>query len=130
MDFTVSDKMKTITGMINEFVDKELIPLEHEFLIKDFTLLEPILEEKRNMVKQMELWAPNQSKEYGGMGLTWWSMGWCQRLWAEPLWGIMFLTARRRMQATWRSCTCSGQKNRRRSTCYRLSKARYAVAFP
>ena len=70
MDFTVSDKMKTITGMINEFIDKELIPLEHEFLIKDFTLLEPILEEKRNMVKQMELWAPNQSKEYGGMGLN------------------------------------------------------------
>jgi alkylation response protein AidB-like acyl-CoA dehydrogenase len=70
MDFAVSDRMNTITGMMNEFVDRELIPLEHEFLTKDFTTLEPVLEEKRNMVKQMELWAPNQSKEYGGMGLN------------------------------------------------------------
>lgn len=70
MDFAVSDKMKTITGMINEFVDKELIPLEHEFLTRDFTEMEPVLEEKRRMVKQMELWAPNQDKDYGGMGLN------------------------------------------------------------
>ena len=34
MDFTVSEKMKTILGMIDEFVDKELIPLEPEFLTK------------------------------------------------------------------------------------------------
>lgn len=70
MDFEVSDKMKTITGMINEFVDKELIPLEHDFLTKDFKLLESVVDEKRKMVKQMELWAPNQEKEYGGMGLN------------------------------------------------------------
>ncbi len=70
MDFAISDRMRTITGMINEFVDKELIPLEHDFLTKDGKLLEPVLEEKRRMVKQMELWAPNQDKEYGGMGLN------------------------------------------------------------
>lgn len=70
MDFAVSDKMQTIIGMINEFVDKELIPLELEFLTGDFHELEPVLEEKRRMVKQMELWAPNQDKEYGGMGLS------------------------------------------------------------
>ena len=27
MDFTVSDKMKIVLEMINEFVDRELIPL-------------------------------------------------------------------------------------------------------
>lgn len=70
MDFAISDRMTTIIGMINEFVDKELIPLEHDFLTKDFELLEPVLEEKRRMVKQMELWAPNQDREYGGMGLN------------------------------------------------------------
>ena len=32
--------------------------------------LEPVLKaEKREMVKQMELWAPLHPKEYGGMGL-------------------------------------------------------------
>lgn len=70
MDFEISEKMKAVTGMINEFVEKELIPLEHDFLTKDFRLLEPVIEEKRSMVKKMELWAPNQPKEYGGMGLN------------------------------------------------------------
>ena len=70
MDFTISEKMKTILGMIDEFVDKELIPLEPEFLTKPSTSLQPVFEEKRKMVKQMELWAPNHPKEYGGMELN------------------------------------------------------------
>ena len=31
MDFSVSEKMKTITKMIDEFVDKELIPMERRY---------------------------------------------------------------------------------------------------
>lgn len=69
MDFTVSEKMQAIVGMMREFVDKELIPLEPEFLGKDFRTMLPVIEEKRAMVRQMELWAPNHPKEYGGMGL-------------------------------------------------------------
>ena len=70
MDFTISEKMQTILGMINEFVDKELIPLEKEFLADKLEKVLPILEEKRAMVKQMELWAPLHPVEYGGMGLS------------------------------------------------------------
>jgi len=70
MDFTVSEKMKTILGMIDEFVDKELIPLEPEFLTTPSTSLLPLFEEKRELVRQMELWAPNHPKEYGGMELN------------------------------------------------------------
>ncbi|MHB8829660.1 MAG: acyl-CoA dehydrogenase family protein [Syntrophales bacterium] len=70
MDFSLSDKMQAITGMIREFVDRELIPLEAEYLKKNFRELLPVLEEKRAMVKRMELWAPNQPREYGGMGLN------------------------------------------------------------
>ena len=69
MDFEMPEKMKVITGMIDEFIDKELIPLEAEFLNKSFREMLPVLTEKRKMVKQMELWAPNHPKEYGGMGL-------------------------------------------------------------
>ena len=69
MDFAVSDKMQAVTGMMAEFVEKELIPLEPEFLVKDFKTMIPVINEKRRMVKQMELWAPNDPKEYGGMGL-------------------------------------------------------------
>lgn len=70
MNFEISDKMKTIIEMIDEFVDNELIPMEGEFLFKDFRELLPLLNEKRNMVKKMELWAPNHPVELGGMGLN------------------------------------------------------------
>ena len=70
MDFKISDKMKTILEMINEFVKKELVPLEHEFLTREFRDMVPELEEKRKMVKRMELWAPNHPRELGGMGLN------------------------------------------------------------
>lgn len=62
--------MQTIIGMINEFVEKELIPLEPEFLTTPSRKMIPRIEEKRQMVRQMELWAPNHPKEYGGMGLN------------------------------------------------------------
>ncbi len=69
MDFEITDKMKAIISMIDEFVDRELIPLEPEFLVKDFWDLVPVLAEKRRIVRRMELWAPNHPREYGGMGL-------------------------------------------------------------
>jgi len=70
MDFSVSEKMQVITGMMKEFVEKELMPLEAEFFSKDFRTMLPALEEKRRLVKDMELWAPNHPPRYGGMGLN------------------------------------------------------------
>ncbi|MCK5837252.1 MAG: acyl-CoA dehydrogenase family protein, partial [Desulfobacula sp.] len=70
MDFKISDKIQTIVEMINEFVEKELIPLEPEFLAKKFKELLPLLREKQDLVKKMELWAPNFPVECGGMGLS------------------------------------------------------------
>jgi acyl-CoA dehydrogenase len=70
MDFEVSEKMKAVIEMMDEFVEKELIPMEPEFLERPFVDLVPQLEEKRRMVRQMELWAPQHPREYGGMGLN------------------------------------------------------------
>ncbi len=70
MDFTVSEKMKTILEMVNEFVDRELIPLEPEFATRGFREMIPALKEKQNKVRQMELWAPNFPKDCGGMGMS------------------------------------------------------------
>jgi len=69
MSFDPSEKLQIILGMINEFVDKELVPMEHDFYAKGFNAMEPELEKKRDMVRQMELWAPLHPQEYGGMGL-------------------------------------------------------------
>ncbi len=69
MDFAVSEKMRMILGMINEFVDRELIPLEGAFLAGRESEIFAELEERQRMVKQMELWGPCHPVEYGGMGL-------------------------------------------------------------
>ncbi len=70
MDFAISDRMKTILEMMQEFVEKELIPMEPEFINHDFAEMLPALKEKRDMVKQMELWGPQIPEELGGMGLS------------------------------------------------------------
>ena len=70
MDFSISDKMKTILEMVNEFVDRELIPLEPEFNSKGFREMLPVIREKQEKVRQMELWAPNFPEDCGGLGLS------------------------------------------------------------
>ena len=70
MDFEVPEKIKAVTGKIDEFVDQQLIPLEPDFLHLPFRELLPTLEQKREMVRQMGLWAPNHPKEFGGMGMN------------------------------------------------------------
>ncbi|MCK5783391.1 MAG: acyl-CoA dehydrogenase family protein, partial [Desulfobacterales bacterium] len=70
MDFTVTEKMKVILEMVNEFVDKELIPLEPAFLTQSDAEMLPVIKEKQKKVKQMELWGPCYPKELGGAGLN------------------------------------------------------------
>ena len=70
MDFAISEKMKTILELVNEFVDRELIPLEPEMASLSFKEMLPILKEKQKKVRQMELWAPNFPKDCGGLGLS------------------------------------------------------------
>ena len=70
MDFAISDKMKTILEMVDEFVQKELIPLEPELAGAGFREMLPKIREKQKKVRQMELWAPNFPKDCGGLGLS------------------------------------------------------------
>lgn len=70
MDFGISEKMEVVLEMTNEFVDKELIPIEPEFVKTEFRDMVPMLSQKREMVKKMELWGPNMPGELGGMGLS------------------------------------------------------------
>lgn len=69
MDFSLSEKTATMLSMVDEFVAKELLPLEPQLLNDELTELLPELEERRRKVKQMGLWAPCHPEELGGMGL-------------------------------------------------------------
>jgi len=70
MDFAISDRMKDILARVRTFVDEELIPLESEFICKDFGEIEPLLREKRAKVREMGLFTPQMHKEHGGLGLS------------------------------------------------------------
>jgi alkylation response protein AidB-like acyl-CoA dehydrogenase len=70
MDFEISEQMQTILSMVNDFVDRELIPLEGEMLHGDPDALDAAVVEKQAKVRQMELWAPGHPVEYGGLGLS------------------------------------------------------------
>jgi alkylation response protein AidB-like acyl-CoA dehydrogenase len=70
MDFTVSEEMTTRLAMIRQFMDREVIPLEHEMLFGDPTKLASSVAAAQAKVKQMGLWAPNHPTEYGGLGLS------------------------------------------------------------
>lgn len=67
----VTDKIRDLLPKIKEFVVKELFPLEtHENLNGSFYKVEPILNEKRRMVKEAKLWGLALPKEEGGLGLS------------------------------------------------------------
>ncbi|OGR11215.1 MAG: acyl-CoA dehydrogenase [Desulfobacula sp. GWF2_41_7] len=70
MDFLIPEKIEIIVQMMDEFVKKELYPLEKDLDSSDYPAFEKELHKKREMVKQMELWAPNHPREFGGMGLS------------------------------------------------------------
>jgi acyl-CoA dehydrogenase len=69
LDFQPSDEILEITARMREFVDRELLPLEPKMMEEGFGAVLPELDEKRNEVKALGLWAPNHPQEYGGMGL-------------------------------------------------------------
>ena len=70
MDFSVSEEMSVRLGMIREFMDREVIPLEREMLFGDPGELDRRVALAQAKVKQMGLWAPNHPVEYGGLGLS------------------------------------------------------------
>ena len=69
MDFTIPEKTQTMLDMMEEFVQKELIPMEAQYLSGGSDDLAEELLQKQQMVKDMELWAPLHPKDVGGMGL-------------------------------------------------------------
>jgi acyl-CoA dehydrogenase len=70
MDFSISQNLRTMSQTIREFMEREVYPLEPQFLNSSFREVLPILNEKRQQVKAMGLWAPHIPQEYGGVGLA------------------------------------------------------------
>ncbi|HEY2951628.1 MAG TPA: acyl-CoA dehydrogenase family protein, partial [Verrucomicrobiae bacterium] len=58
-----------LAGRIRDFIEHEVIPLEHEFLSRPFHELLPVLRAQRAKVKSLGLWAPHLPQPLGGLGL-------------------------------------------------------------
>lgn len=66
-----TDRLRTLLPRIQEFVETELYPLETtENLTGDFSRIEPVLQEKRKLVKQAGLWGLHLPEADGGLDLT------------------------------------------------------------
>lgn len=69
MDFSESPKVKEIRGLVREFMQKDVYPLEPLLRGMGFVAMLPTLKEVRERAKQTGLWAAHVPEEYGGAGL-------------------------------------------------------------
>ncbi len=69
MDFSLEPAKQVIVSRFREYVDRELIPLEPQFLESGFAAMLPRLREKRAEVRKLGLWGPIYPREHGGLGL-------------------------------------------------------------
>lgn len=69
MDFSITESTQNLVEAINTFIQEELNPIEHDFLNKPLGKMQPVLDEKREQVKKLKLWAAHLPEEYGGLGL-------------------------------------------------------------
>ena len=63
-------KFEEIKIKISAFIKEELLELEPWILNVEWEEKLPKLNQLRDKVKSLELWLPQISKEYGGLGLT------------------------------------------------------------
>jgi len=65
-----SPRLQTLLPAIREFVEREILPLEAQFLTGPFSRVEPLLREQREAVKRLGWWAPHLPEAEGGLGLS------------------------------------------------------------
>ena len=65
-----NELLNTALEKIGAFIRDEALPLENDFLHRPFRELLPKLNEKRNRVKTLGLWAPHLPQELGGQGFS------------------------------------------------------------
>jgi acyl-CoA dehydrogenase len=70
MDFGIPDHMQSVIRVLRDFMHKEVIPMERDFLGAPFSDMLPVLEKSREKARETGLWAPHIPKEYGGQGFS------------------------------------------------------------
>lgn len=66
MDFSLPEEVQMISGVIKQFVERELLPLEQEYAFEEYNLPADKREELTQKVKDAGLWGLFVPEEYGG----------------------------------------------------------------
>lgn len=70
MDFSESPKVRSLRGLVREFVEAEILPLETGLRHGGFSALMPALDEARKKAQATGLFAAHVPEAYGGAGLS------------------------------------------------------------
>jgi acyl-CoA dehydrogenase len=70
MDFSESEKVKSVRAVAREFMKKEVYPIEPAFRARGFAAVLPELAAKRARAKETGLWAAHFPVAWGGGGLS------------------------------------------------------------
>ncbi|MDX1612674.1 MAG: acyl-CoA dehydrogenase family protein [Candidatus Promineifilaceae bacterium] len=66
----LSTRIEKLLPKIQSFMEEQVYPLEEGFRRRPLDELMPLLEQKRQRVKDLGLWAPHLSPDLGGLGLS------------------------------------------------------------
>jgi alkylation response protein AidB-like acyl-CoA dehydrogenase len=66
----VSPRLQTLLPALREYLEREILPLEAQFLNGPFSRVEPLLQAQREAVKRRGWWAPHLPEAEGGLGLS------------------------------------------------------------
>jgi acyl-CoA dehydrogenase len=70
MDFSESPRVATLRGIVREFMEREVLPLERALRHEGFVAMLPRLKQVRERARETGLWAAFVPAEHGGAGLT------------------------------------------------------------
>lgn len=68
MDFTIPDELTALVDSVRQFRERELMPLEHDFLIQG-RLDADVRTELEAKARKLGFWAMDVPEEYGGQGM-------------------------------------------------------------
>ena len=69
MHFTIPERVRSMRGLLREFLKKEILPLEPRFRHGGFAAVLPELRLVRQRARETGLFAAHMPREYGGAHL-------------------------------------------------------------
>jgi len=70
MDFSIPPRVADLLPEVAAFLEEDLYPLEADSLRGPFSEVEPLLESKRERVRERGWWLPQIAERHGGLGLS------------------------------------------------------------